>query len=68
MELHVKPVQALTGGVLGAETNVALVNGLSNTIFKSVTVFINEKMIETNPFFNYSTGYFSIRTLWIFTL
>ena len=45
-----------TGGVdLTAETMVGLVNGLSNTIFKSVTVFINEKMVESNPFFNYTS-------------
>ena len=30
-------------------------NGLSNTIFKSVTVFINDKMVESNPFFNHSS-------------
>ena len=30
-------------------------NGLSNTIFKSVTVFINDKIVESNPFFNYSS-------------
>ena len=55
MELHVKPVQAFNNVALAADAIVGFVKGLSNTIFKSVTVFINEKMIEANPFFNYSS-------------
>ena len=50
MELHLKSKVAATG----ADALVGFVNGLSNTIFKSVTVFINEKMVEANPFFSYS--------------
>ena len=51
MELHVKPIKAFTNTDLGIYSIVGFVNGLSNTIFKSVTVFINEKVIEANPFF-----------------
>ena len=54
MELHLKPVKSAAGSALGDEDLIALVNCLSNTIFKSVTVFINDKMVESNPFFNYS--------------
>ena len=57
MELHVKLVQAFNSAKLAADSNVALVNGLSNTIYKLVTVFINEKMVEANHFFNYSSYY-----------
>ena len=50
MEFHIKPINAATGGQLPEDITVGLVNGLSNTIFKSVTVFINEKMVGGNPF------------------
>ena len=55
IELKVKPVTSATSATLPADTHVYLSNGLSNTIFKSATVFINEKMIEANPFFNYTS-------------
>ena len=53
MELHFKSKVAATGAALGDDALIGFVNGLSNTIFKSVTVFINEKMVEANPFFSY---------------
>ena len=55
LELNIKPVKSSNLGTLDAETHIYLTNGLSNTLFKSATVFINEKMIEANPFFNYSS-------------
>ena len=55
MELQLKPQNAVDGSNLTDEDVITFVNGLSNTIFKSVTVFINDKMVESNPFFNYSS-------------
>ena len=55
MELHLKPIKSTDGTLLGDQDLVGFVNGLSNTIFKSVTVFLNDKMVESNPFFNYSS-------------
>ena len=54
IELMVKPVTN-TYNNLADDVNVAVVNGLANTLFKSVTVFINEKMVESNPIYNYSS-------------
>ena len=51
MELHLKPIKSADGTPLGDEDLIGFVNGLSNTIFKSVTVFLNDKMVECNPFF-----------------
>ena len=55
LELSVKPVNSNDNTTLPDDVNVAMVNGLVNTIFKSVTVFVNEKMIESNPVFNYTS-------------
>ena len=55
LDLHLKPIKSADGTLLGDQDLVAFVNGLSNTIFKSVTVFLNDKMVESNPFFNYSS-------------
>ena len=55
MELQLKPQNSVNGNDLKDEALITFVNGLSNTIFKSVTVFINDKMVESNPFFNYSS-------------
>ena len=55
MELQLKPKNAVNGNNLKGEDLITFVNSLSNTIFKSVTVFINDKMVESNPFFNYSS-------------
>ena len=54
MELHLKPIKSANGSPLRDEDLIGLVNRLSNTIFKSVTVFLNDKMAESNPFFNSS--------------
>ena len=53
MELQLKPQNSVDGNDLKDEDLITFVNGLSNTIFKSVTVFINDKMVESNPFFNH---------------
>ena len=55
MELQLKPLNTVDGNNLKDEDLITSVNGLSNTIFKSGTVFINDKMVESNPFFNYSS-------------
>ena len=55
MELHLKPIKSADGSPLGDEDLFGLVNRLSNTIFKSLTVFLNDKMVKSNPFFNYSS-------------
>ena len=55
MELHLKPIKSTDCSPLKDEDLIGLVNGLSNTIFESVTVFLNDKMVESNPFFNYSS-------------
>ena len=55
LELSLKPVDGLTGEQLPDDINVGLVNGLANTLFKSASVFINEKMVESNPIYNYSS-------------
>ena len=55
LELSVKPVNSTNGNNLAGDINVAIVNGLANTLFKSATVFINEKMIESNPIYNYTS-------------
>ena len=55
LELNVKPVNSTTGADLDDDVKLALVNGLANTLFKSVTVFINEKMVESNPIYNYTS-------------
>ena len=38
---------------LEEDDNVEFVNGLSNTMFKSVQVFLGEQVVETNSNFNY---------------
>ena len=55
MELQLKPQNAVDGSDLKDEDVITFVNVLSNTIFKYVTVFINDKMVESNSFFNYSS-------------
>ena len=41
MELHLKPIKSTDTTPLKDEDLIGLVSGLSNTIFKSVTVFLN---------------------------
>ena len=55
LELSIIPVNSGDNSNLSDDINVAMVNGLANTLFKSVSVFINEKMIESNPIFNYTS-------------
>ena len=43
------------GSNLADDLNIGVVNGISNTLFKSISVFINDKMIESNPVFNYTS-------------
>ena len=52
MELQLKPQNSVDGNDLKDEDLITFVNGLSNT---AVTVFINNKMVESNPLFNYSS-------------
>ena len=37
------------------DLNIGVVNGISNSLFKSISIFINDKMIESNPLFNYTS-------------
>ena len=55
LELDLKPKKSEDGSNLQETDSIGLVNGLSNTLFKCVTVFLNDKMVESNPFFNYSS-------------
>ena len=49
------------GNVIPNDLNVGLVNGISNTLFKAISVFINDKLVESNPLFNY-TSYLKMLT------
>ena len=51
LELNIK-FSKRGGGSIAEALNLGVVNGLSNTLFKSVSVFINDKMVESNPIFN----------------
>ena len=39
-----------------------VVNGISNTLFKSVNVFLNDKLVESSPLFNYISYIKLLRT------
>ena len=41
------------GNKLGNDATIGLVNGISNSLFKTANVFINEKLVESTPFYNY---------------
>ena len=49
------------GSNIANDLNIGIANGISNTLFKSISVFINDKMIESNPIFNY-TSYLKMLT------
>ena len=51
LELYLKIGR--NGNNLTPAQNVGVVNGISNTLFKSVSVFLNEKMVESCPLYNY---------------
>ena len=51
LELDLKPKKSEDGSNLQETDSIGLVNGLSNTLFKCVTVFLKDKMVESNPFF-----------------
>ena len=51
LELHLTVTRG--GNQLTATQNLGLANGLSNTLFKSVSVFLNEKMVESCLLYNY---------------
>lgn len=53
LEMSIKVTKG--GTQLQDGDNIMLVNGLGNTIFKSVTVFLNEKMVESNPIYGYTS-------------
>ena len=55
LAIEAKLTLTSAGVQLGNDVNIGIVNGASNTIFKSITVFINDKMIESNPLFNYTS-------------
>ena len=37
------------------DLNMGVINGLSNTLFKSVNVFLNGRLVESNPMFHYTS-------------
>ena len=56
ISLEVKLSLLKTGNVkLEADDYLNLVNGAGNTLFKSVQVYIGDRLVESNPFFNYSS-------------
>ena len=41
------------GATVAESTLFTIANGISNTLFKSVNVFLNDRLIESAPFYNY---------------
>ena len=62
LEMNVKFTKN-DGTPLADELNLGVVNGFSNTIFKSASVFINDKMVESNPLFNYTSYIKMLKTI-----
>ena len=53
LELKLGLTQADGQTKLEDSVNVSFTNGIANTIFKSIQVYIGDQMVETNPYFNY---------------
>ncbi|XP_069937312.1 uncharacterized protein [Cherax quadricarinatus] len=53
IEFRVTLTEADGQSPLGETSNIALINGFSNTLFKSVQCFLGEQITETNSSFNY---------------
>ena len=51
-----------------ADSNFNLVNGISNTLFKSVNVFLNDKLVESNPLYNYISYIKMLRSMPLSTM
>lgn len=51
------------GAKLDDQTNIAIANGISNTLIKSVNVFLNDKLVETTPFYNYVSYIKMVKTI-----
>lgn len=49
------------GSALGDGDKAIFVNSVSQTIFKSVCLYLNEQLIESNPFYSYA-GYIKLLT------
>ena len=43
------------GNPVHADRHFGVVNGICNTLFKSVSVYMNEKVVESNPLYNYTS-------------
>ena len=56
------------GGFKDDDEPFTIVNGFSNTLFKSVNVFLNEKIVESNPMYNYTSYIKMLQTFPISTL
>ena len=62
LELAVKPTKPDLSN-LDDDTNITVPNGLSNTLFKSVAVYLNEKVVENNSMFNVTSYLKQLKTL-----
>ena len=51
------------GAAVDAATNFVPVNHLLNTLFRSVSIFINDRLIESCPYFGYQSFIRSILTM-----
>ena len=64
LALEMKMTFDKDGGFKGTEKDdlFTLVNGISNTLFKSVNVFLNDKLVESSPLYNYVSYIKLLRT------
>ena len=71
LALEMKITFNKTGGfqtVTEKDDLLGVVNGISNTIFKSVNVFLNDKLVESTPLYNYISYIKLLRTTPLSTL
>ena len=63
IEFSVQPVDGGTLNNLGDAVNVSVINGLANTLFKSASVYLNEKIVESNPIYHYTSYIKKMQTI-----